>query len=46
LAGMTCLGFSPRASGIELAAEGAGIFKDMAELPEILGIEKRVAEAC
>jgi len=46
LAGMTCLGFSPRASRIELAAEGAGIFKDMAELPEILGIEKRVAEAC
>ena len=46
LAGMTCLGFSPRASGIELAAEGAGIFKDMAELPRLLGIGKRVAEAC
>ena len=45
-AGMTCLGFSPRASGIELAAEGAGIFKDMAELPALLGIEKRVVQAC
>ena len=46
LAGMTCLGFSPHASGIELATEGAGIFKDMAELPALLGIEKRVAQAC
>jgi beta-phosphoglucomutase-like phosphatase (HAD superfamily) len=42
-AGMTCLGFSPRASGIELAAEGAGIFKDMAELPTLLGLRKRAA---
>jgi HAD superfamily hydrolase (TIGR01509 family) len=46
LAGMTCLGFSPRASGAELAAEGAGIFKDMAELPALLGVEKTMAEAC
>jgi beta-phosphoglucomutase-like phosphatase (HAD superfamily) len=45
-AGMTCLGFSPRASGIDLAAEGAGIFKDMAELPALLGLEKRVAKTC
>jgi HAD superfamily hydrolase (TIGR01509 family) len=45
-AGMTCLGFSPRASGVELAAEGAGIFKDMAELPGLLGIERRVAQTC
>jgi HAD superfamily hydrolase (TIGR01509 family) len=46
LAGMTCLGFSPRGSGVELAAEGAGVFKDMADLPALLGIENRVAEAC
>jgi beta-phosphoglucomutase-like phosphatase (HAD superfamily) len=45
-AGMTCLGFSPRGSGAELAAEGAGVFKDMAELPALLGIAKRVAQAC
>jgi len=45
-AGMTCLGFSPRGTGAELAAEGAGVFKDMAELPALLGIEKRVAQAC
>ena len=46
LAGMTCLGFSPHGSGIELAAEGAGVFKDMAELPALLGIGKPVARAC
>jgi beta-phosphoglucomutase-like phosphatase (HAD superfamily) len=46
LAGMTCLGFSPRASGAELAAEGAGVFRDMADLPALLGIERRVAQAC
>ena len=45
-AGMTCLGFSPRASGAELAAEGAGVFRDMAELPALLGIEKPVVQAC
>ena len=43
---MTCLGFSPRGSGEELAAEGAGVFRDMSELPALLGIKKRVAEAC
>jgi beta-phosphoglucomutase-like phosphatase (HAD superfamily) len=43
LAGMTCLGFSPRASGIELAAEGAGIFKSMADLPALLGLTKIAA---
>lgn len=37
-AGMACLGFSPRAEGHELVAEGAGIFRDMAELPAILGL--------
>jgi beta-phosphoglucomutase-like phosphatase (HAD superfamily) len=45
-AGMTCLGFSPHGSGIELAAEGAGIFKAMAELPALLGLRRRVAKAC
>jgi beta-phosphoglucomutase-like phosphatase (HAD superfamily) len=45
-AGMTCLGFSPHASGIELAAEGAGVFKAMAELPALLGLSKPVAKAC
>ena len=39
-AGMTCLGFSPHASGIELAAEGAGVFKNMAELPVLLGLPR------
>jgi beta-phosphoglucomutase-like phosphatase (HAD superfamily) len=45
-AGMTCLGFSPRGSGVELAAEGAGVFKDMAELPALLGIGNRVVQPC
>jgi beta-phosphoglucomutase-like phosphatase (HAD superfamily) len=45
-AGMTCLGYSPHTSGIELVAEGAGIFKDMAELPMLLGVDERVAKAC
>jgi beta-phosphoglucomutase-like phosphatase (HAD superfamily) len=46
LAGMTCLGFSPHGSGAALAAEGAGIFRAMAELPALLGLKKRVAQAC
>ncbi|GAB0112988.1 HAD family hydrolase [Acidisoma sp. C75] len=37
LAGMSCLGYSPHADGHELAAEGAGIFRDMALLPGLLG---------
>jgi beta-phosphoglucomutase-like phosphatase (HAD superfamily) len=45
-AGMTCLGFSPHGSGTELAAEGAGVFKAMAELPALLGLSKPVAKAC
>ena len=45
-AGMTCLGFSPHGSGVELAAQGAGIFKDMAELPSLLGIGTRVSQPC
>jgi hypothetical protein len=43
---MTCLGFSPHGSGTELAAEGAGVFKAMAELPALLGLSKPVAKAC
>ena len=42
-AGMTCLGFSPHASGEILAAEGAGIFRAMAELPGLLGLAKVAA---
>jgi HAD superfamily hydrolase (TIGR01509 family) len=42
-AGMTCLGFSPHGAGADLAAEGAGVFKDMAALPTLLGIEAPVA---
>jgi beta-phosphoglucomutase-like phosphatase (HAD superfamily) len=43
LAGMTCLGFSPRASGSELSAEGAGVFKAMADLPGLLGLTRAAA---
>ncbi len=42
-AGMTCLGFSPRGSGIELAAEGAGVFKVMADVPGFLGLSAQPA---
>lgn len=45
-AGMTCLGYSPRADGHELAALGAGIFRDMSALPALLGLEQKVAAAC
>lgn len=37
-AGMACLGFSPKEDGHELAANGAGIFKRMADLPGLLGL--------
>jgi hypothetical protein len=40
---MTCLGFSPRASGSELSAEGAGVFKAMADLPGLLGLTRAAA---
>jgi beta-phosphoglucomutase-like phosphatase (HAD superfamily) len=43
-AGMTCLGFSPHGSGIELVAEGAGIFKAMAEIPDLLGLDAQPVE--
>lgn len=42
-AGMSCLGFSPKADGHELAAQGAGIFRDMAELPRLLGLSREAA---
>lgn len=45
-AGMTCLGYSPKTDGHELAAQGAGIFRDMGALPMLLGIEKKAAAAC
>ncbi|HEX3983085.1 MAG TPA: HAD family phosphatase [Acidisoma sp.] len=40
---MACLGYSPKADGHELIAEGAGIFRDMAELPVLLGLKKEAA---
>lgn len=45
-AGMTCLGYSPKADGHELAAQGAGIFRDMAALPGLLGLNRKAAAAC
>lgn len=39
-AAMTCLGYAPKAGGEELAAQGAGIFRDMAALPGLLGLRK------
>jgi beta-phosphoglucomutase-like phosphatase (HAD superfamily) len=40
---MACLGYSPKADGHELIAEGAGIFRDMAELSVLLGLKKEAA---
>jgi HAD superfamily hydrolase (TIGR01509 family) len=45
-AGMTCLGYSPKADGHELAAQGAGIFRDMGALPALLGLKQKAAAAC
>jgi len=45
-AGMTCLGYSPKADGHELAIQGAGIFRDMGALPVLLGLETKGAGAC
>jgi len=45
-AGMTCLGYSPKADGRELASQGAGIFRDMGALPALLGLEHKAATAC
>ncbi len=38
-AGMTCLGYAPTGDGQGLAAEGAGVFKDMAQLARLLGLK-------
>lgn len=37
-AGMRCYGYAPKGAHAALAAEGAILFKDMAELPGILGV--------
>ena len=37
-AGMDVLGFAPEDDGAELAAAGARLFRDMAELPDLLGL--------
>jgi beta-phosphoglucomutase-like phosphatase (HAD superfamily) len=42
-AGMTCLGYAPHTPGTELVVEGAGIFKDMAQLPALLGVKTGLA---
>lgn len=38
-AGMRCMGFAPQGDGAALAAEGAVIFRAMAELPALLGLD-------
>ena len=37
-AGMNVLGFAPEGDGADLAAAGARLFRDMAELPGLLGL--------
>ncbi len=37
-AGMNALGFAPEGDGADLAAAGANLFRDMAELPGLLGL--------
>ncbi len=37
-AGMSVLGFAPEGDGADLAAAGAELFRDMAELPGLLGL--------
>ncbi len=37
-AGMAVLGFAPEGDGADLAAAGAALFRDMAELPGLLGL--------
>ncbi len=37
-AGMSVLGFAPEGDGADLAAAGANLFRDMAELPALLGL--------
>ncbi len=40
-AGMAVLGFAPQGNGADLAAAGADLFRDMAELPGLLGLRAR-----
>ncbi len=37
-AGMRVFGLAPEGDGAELAAAGATLFRDMAELPDLLGL--------
>lgn len=37
-AGMACFGFAPHRDGARLAAEGATVFHDMADLPGLIGL--------
>ncbi len=37
-AGMRCFGYAPEGDGARLVAEGARVFDDMAQLPEMLGL--------
>ena len=37
-AGMRCYGFAPDDDGAKLAADGAVVFHDMADLPGLLGL--------
>ncbi len=37
-AGMRCMGFAPHGDGARLAAEGAQVFRAMAELPGLIGL--------
>jgi HAD superfamily hydrolase (TIGR01509 family) len=37
-AGMACFGYAPQGDGAALAAEGAVVFRDMGELPGLLGL--------
>ena len=39
-AGMACFGYAPHGDGDTLAAHGASIFRDMAELPKLLNLRK------
>ncbi len=38
VAGMNVLGFAPEGDGADLAAAGGALFRDMAELPGLLGL--------
>ncbi|MDZ4095357.1 MAG: HAD-IA family hydrolase [Paracoccaceae bacterium] len=38
-AGMVCHGYAPHGAGAALKAEGARVFRDMSELPRLLGLD-------